>query len=254
MRYPLAVTLALIATAGHAQTGIGLTGERTLVAIDLATAAVTPLTEVQIPGRVLGIDWRPATEEVIAVTDRFEVVTIDLQTGMIRPVVVMDTPLPITEGAPVIVDINPAADALRFMNGTVNHRVNLTTGAVFVDGALHFSAGTDGVPMVGGTAYSNSHGRPDSTAMFNVDTAISALLRQAPPNDGTNTPVGMLGAMIEGPVGFDIGTDAAGANTAWLTANGALHRVDLDSGAVTGSWTLGGTDAPLRDLTIVPGM
>ena len=132
-----------------AQTAIGLSGDRSLTMIDLGAGAVTGTMDVMVEGRLLGIDYRPATDTLIAVTDAFEVVNIDTATGMATPLVTMSMPLPIEGNTPVIVDINPAADALRFMSGTVNHRINLSTGAVMVDGSLHWD-GMDGAPMVGG--------------------------------------------------------------------------------------------------------
>lgn len=240
-----------------AGTAVGLTGDRTLVMIDTATAAVTGTQAVAIEGRLLGIDWRSPNGTLIGVTDSFAVVAIDPATGAVSPVVQMDTPLPIEGDAPVVVEINPAADALRFMSGTVNHRVNLTTGAVMVDGALHWAAdaGRTGVPRVVATGYINNTPlmRPEATAMYNLDAATPGLTRQAPPNDGTNTPVGPLGVDLPaGPMAFDVGTDAAGANTGWLAAGMQLHRVDLATGAVLDARPVAGLEMPLRDLTLMP--
>jgi hypothetical protein len=251
----LMATTALPALASG--TAVGLIGDRTLVMINPETAEVTGMRAVAIEGRLLGIDWRGPNETLIGVTDTFAVVAIDPASGAVSPVVQMDTPLPIAEGGQVVVDINPAADALRFMSGTVNHRVNLSTGAVMVDGALHWAddAGQSGSPMIVATAYINNlaGARPEGTAMYNLDAGLAALTRQAPPNDGTNTPVGMLGVDLpEGPLAFDVGTDSEGVNTGWLAAGMQLHRVDLDTGAITGSWPIAGLDTPLRDLTVMP--
>lgn len=67
--------------------------------------------------------------------------------------------------------------------------------------------------MVAGTAYTNNLGAPESTSMFNFDIERSALLRQTAPNDGTYEIVGELGVMLDGPVAFDISTDAESRNT-----------------------------------------
>ena len=246
-----AALLSVFALPAFADTAIGLAGDRTLVMIDLASGQVTGMTEVDYGGRLHGIDYRPATDSLIAVTDEFAVVEIDPETGGWTLVAQMDTGMEIADGAAVIVDINPAADALRFMSGTTNHRINLSSGAVMVDGELSFTDGTEGAPMVGGTAYSNSFGRPDSTAMYNIDTDRAALLRQTAPNDGDNTVIGEMGVTLEGPVGFDIVTDAEGANTAWIAANGALHTLSLEEGTVTESWQIDGLDVTLRDLTVM---
>lgn len=246
-----AVLSTVLAMPALADTAIGLAGDRTLVMIDLAAGQVTRMTEINYDGRIHGIDYRPATDSLIAVTDAFDVVEIDPQTGEWSLITRMEAGMDMADGAPVIVDINPAVDALRFMSGITNHRVNLATGAVMVDGDLNFADGNEGMPMVGGTAYSNSLGRPESTAMFNIDTDRGALLRQTAPNDGDNMVVGALGVMIEGPIGFDIVTDAEGTNTAWLAANGGLHTVSLEDGSITGSWQIAALDVTLRDLTVM---
>lgn len=119
---------ALSAAPALSDSVIGLAGARTLVMIDSATAMVTDMAEIDIEGRILGIDYRPATNSLIAVTEDFAVVNVDPATGAVETLVQMDTPLPIADGAVVIVDINPAADALRFMSVVANHRVNLSTG------------------------------------------------------------------------------------------------------------------------------
>ncbi|MDR7123621.1 DUF4394 domain-containing protein [Pseudotabrizicola sp. 4114] len=252
----LLATAALTAPA-YADTALGLTGDRTLVMIDTATAAVTGTVEVQGVTRLHGIDYRPGTLTVIGVTDEQAIVTIDPATGETTPLSTMNTMMEIADGAPVIVDVNPAADRLRFMSGSTNHRINMDTGEVTVDGGLAWEAGDANASaglMVAATGYSNSFGKPEATAMYNIDTGLSALLQQTAPNDGTNASIGMLGATLEGPVGFDIATTEDGTNTAWLAANGALHTVDLATGAVTQSWAITGTDEVLRDLTILPAM
>lgn len=252
----LLATAALTAPA-YAETALGLTGDKTLVMIDTATAAVTGTVDVQGVTRLHGIDFRPGTNTVIGVTDEQAIVTIDPMTGETMPLSTMNTMMEIADGAPVIVDVNPAADRLRFMSGSTNHRVNMDTGEVTVDGGLAWEAGDANAAaglMVAATAYTNSYGKPEKTAMYNIDTSLSAVLQQTAPNDGTNASIGMLGVTLEGPVAFDVATTADGTNTAWLAANGGLHTVDLATGALTGSWAITGTDQALRDLTILPAM
>lgn len=253
----LLATATLTAAPALAQTAIGLTGDRTLVMIDTTTAAVTGSVDVQGVDRLLGIDYRPATNTVIGVTADQAIVVIDPMTGATSALSDMAVKLDIAEGSPVIVDVNPAADRLRFMSGLINHRINMDTGEVTVDGSLNWDpadANAANAPMVAATAYTNSYGKPEKTQMFNIDTALSALLQQTAPNDGTNKTIGALGVALEGPVALDVATDAAGTNTVWLAANGGLHLVDLATGAVSQSWALTGTDAPIRDLTVLPAM
>ncbi|NUB44193.1 DUF4394 domain-containing protein [Fertoebacter nigrum] len=251
----LLATTAL-ATPALAETAIGLTGDKTLVMIDTTTAAVTGTMDVEGVDRLLGIDYRPSNGTLVGVTDAHVIVTIDTATGMATELSTMNVMLPSTEGA-VIVDFNPMADRLRFMTGTTNHRVNVDTGEVTVDGPLAYMAGDmhEGeTPNIIAAAYINSYGTPEATGMFDIDGTISALIKQAPPNDGTLAAVGKLGVTLEGPVGFDVATTADGTNTAWLAAMGGLHTVDLETGAVTGTWAITGTDQPIRDITVLPAM
>lgn len=254
----LSVLLATsaLATAAMADTALGLTGDRTLVMIDTATAQVTGQVEVQGVTRLLGIDYRPGNMTVIGVTEAQAIVVIDPATGATTPLSQMNVMLPVAD-APVIVDVNPAADRLRFMSGMVNHRVNMDTGEVTVDGALNWDAADANAataPMVVATGYINAIGKPEKTAMYNIDAGLSALLQQTAPNDGTNKTIGALGVSLTGPVGFDVATTAEGANTAWLAAMGGLHTVDLSTGKVTASWAISGSDMPIRDIAILPAM
>jgi hypothetical protein len=192
----------------------------------------------------------------VGVTADHKIVVIDYETGAVTEKATMNVMLPSVDG-PVVVDFNPAADRLRFMTGTTNHRVNPDTGEVTVDGALAFvpeDANAAAAPGILAAAYTNSYGKPEKTAMFNIDGTLAALVQQTAPNDGTLATIGALGVALEGPVGFDVATTADGTNTAWLAANGGLHTVDLSTGAITGSWTVTGTDLAIRDLTILPAM
>ncbi|MBA4352027.1 MAG: hypothetical protein C0427_12370, partial [Rhodobacter sp.] len=138
--FTTALTLSLAGMAGmaHADTALGLTGDRTLVMIDTTTGAVTGRVEAQGITRLHGIDYRPGNGTLIGVTDTQAIVTIDPVTGATTEIAKMNTMLTVADGAAVIVDVNPAADRLRFMSGTTNHRVNMETGEVTVDGALNF--------------------------------------------------------------------------------------------------------------------
>jgi hypothetical protein len=255
-----AATLMTTAGAAMAQDGsglmaIGLSGDKTLHMIDTATATVTASMDVEGVDRLLGIDLRPATGQLIGVSAAMEIVEIDPETGAATVISTMDTELPVEGDAPVIVDFNPMANKLRFMSGTTNHRVDIETGAVTVDGSLAFEEAdmhAGEAPAIAAAAYTNSYGQPESTAMYDIDSTIVAVIQQTSPNDGTLAAIGKLG--IEGADGyaFDIATDAEGTNTAWLAASGQLHTVSLEDGTVQESWDLQGADGvTLRDITIM---
>jgi len=252
----LIAALLLTTAPAFADTAVGLTGDKTLLMIDTSTATVTGEVEVQGVDSLLGIDLRPSNNTLVGVTAEHVIVVIDPATGETTELSTMTTMLPSTDG-PVIVDFNPMADRLRFMTGTTNHRVNVDTGEVTVDGALAFEAGdmhAGEAPNIVAAAYINSYGKPEATGMYDIDATLSALIKQTAPNDGTLAAVGKLGPALEGPVGFDVATTAEGENTAWLAAMGGIHTVDLDTGAVTESWELTGATGEIRDIAILPAM
>ena len=251
--------LALTATVAHADDhglkAVALSGDKMLHMIDAGTATVGESMEVTGVDRLLGIDLRPSNGQLIGVTDTFDIVEIDPMTGASTVISTMDTELPVMEGAPVIVDFNPMADKLRFMSGTTNHRVDIESGAVTVDGSLAFEekdmhAGE--APAIVAAAYINSYGKPEGTAMYDIDSTIVALIRQTSPNDGTLAAVGKLGIDASDSYAFDIATDAEGTNTAWLVAAGQLHTVSLEDGAIMESWDIKGAgDNVIRDITFM---
>lgn len=252
-------TLVVTALAGAAQaeTALGLSGDRTLVMLDTATAAVTGTVDAQGVTRLHGIDLRPGTGKVIGLTDTFALVEIDPATGATTEVAKLAAPLTLAEGAPVIVDVNPAADKLRIISGTANYRIDMATGDVTNDLALNFDAADANAgktPMVVAVAYSNSYGKPEKTGMFDIDAGLNALLQQTKPNEGILATLGGLGVTLDGPVAFDIATTADGTNTGWVAALGGLHTIDLATGAVSGTKPITGTDQPIRDLTVLPAM
>lgn len=255
----LLASTTLAAADGHSGLmAIALSGDKMIHQIDVKTAKVSASMEVAGVGKLLGIDLRPATGQLIGVTDTFEIVEIDPQTGMATVISKMDKELPLTDGGSVIVDFNPQANKLRFMSGTTNHRVDIESGAVTVDGSLAYET-TDmhagEVPAIVAAAYINSYGKPESTAMFDIDATIGALIKQTSPNDGTLAAVGKLGIDGSESYAFDIATDAKGVNTAWLVSGGMLHTVSLETGKVDMSWELMGTNgAALRDITFMTAM
>jgi len=257
----LATSVLLLAstTAQSGKTGLmalGLTGENTLVKIDTNTAKVTKTMKIEGVDRLLGIDLRPNTGQVIGVTADHTVVEINLETGKATEISKMNKKLPLVDGQSVIVDFNPKADKLRFMTGTTNHRVNVDTGAVTVDGSLEFETkdmhkGEE--PNIVAAAYINSYGKPSATKMFDVDATIGAIIQQTSPNDGTLASIGKLGIEKSMLYGFDIATNAKGENQAWLTAKNKLHKVSLKTGKVEKSWAIeGATD--IRDITVLTAM
>lgn len=252
-----AVIMAAGTGQGFAAPAIGLTGDKTLIMFDTDKPEVTKSMDVTGVDKLVGIDLRPGNNTLVGVTPESAIVTINLETGEATKLSAMNTPLTIGD-APVIVDFNPMADRLRYMTGTTNHRVNADTGEVTVDGELAFAEDDmhkGEKPNIAAAAYINSFGKPEKTAMYNIDATIGALIQQAPPNDGKLKAIGKLG--IESPAdtyAFDIHTDKDGKNTAWLVNGSKLYTVDLKTGAATAGGEITGGKGDVRGIAVLQSM
>lgn len=250
----LAAAASMLAISAHAAPAVGLTGEKTLVWFDTDKPEVTKTVDVEGVDRLLGIDVRPGDSKLYGVASDGTIVAIDAQTGAATAGAKLSAMLP--EGVSASVDFNPAADRLRIMgsDGT-NLRAHPDTGEVTTDGMLNFEAGdanAEAKPNIVATAYINSHGKPEKTAMYDI-AADGTFIQQTKPNDGTLKTIGALG--VTGDVfAFDVQTTADGTNTAWLVAGSALHTVNLETGAATKTADVTGAPDQLRDIAILPSM
>lgn len=250
-----ALTLAvsgLAIGAAHAATAIALVDGNTLVTFDTETRAVSTTVEVTGVDGLAGIDQRPADNMLYGVTLSGEVVTIDTASGAATVKSTLSEKLPSYEGA--IVDFNPMADRLRLMgtDGT-NHRVNVDDGAVTVDGSLAFEDGdmhAGETPAIVAAAYTNSFGKPESTAMYDIDATIVGLIQQVSPNDGTLAAIGELGVERGSNYAFDIHSTEDLTNTAYLVVDNVLHTVDLETGAAEAWGEIEGVDGNITDLAV----
>ena len=245
---------ALLATgAATAAPAVGLVGDTTLVMFDTESLAVSGTMEVTGTDGLAGIDVRPADMMLYGVTLGGDIVTIDTASGAASVKYTLSEMLPSLEGA--IVDFNPMADRLRLMatDGT-NHRVNVDDGMVTVDGSLAYEdadmhAGE--TPAIVAAAYINSIGKPEATAMYDIDATIVALIQQTAPNDGTLAAIGKLGVDGGSAYGFDIAATEDLTNTAYLVIDNVLHTVDLETGAATAVGAIEGVDGMISDIAIL---
>lgn len=265
----LCATLAtsLAAPAG-AETIYGLTNLQQLVAFDSATRTVTSTLDLQgfsLLGEIaLGIDFRPATGQLYALSNLNNLFTIDLTSGARTQI---GTSLAIT-GDVKAIDFNPTVDRLRVLGSggsTTNLRVNPDTGAATVDGNHAFAAGDPNagdVPAVVNGAYTNSVAGATSTTLYTIEAGNDVLATQAPPNAGTLNTVGALGANVVTSGGFT-GFDISGATgTAYLVGNSffgggglqpnALYAVSLSSGLASNLGAISGINGSLRDIAVAP--
>jgi hypothetical protein len=153
-------------------------------------------------------------------------------------------------------DFNPVPDRLRLVGSNdQNFRINVDTGEVTVDGTLAFAEGDPNAganPRVTAAAYINSVAGATTTALYVIDTNRDRLLLQNPPNDGTLTTIGSLGAYFDSVGGFEIITTETGENIPLAVSDGLLYSIDLTTGAATSLGSLGlGEEVKLVGLAAV---
>lgn len=248
----LAATATLALGAGvNAQTAAVLTGNGDLVHVDLkALKAVKTVTVSGIPGKITGIDVRPADGMLYALVEDGSVFTVDPATGKAMMKAKLETML--GKGIEGVVDFNPVADRMRIIgtDGT-SLRANVDDGKVAVDGKIKFKEGDPNaakMAKVVAGAYSNSVKGTKETNLYDIDTS-GAYSRQAPPNDGILNTLGTTG--LTGAAAFDISTDAAGMNTGWVIAGKTLYSIDIATGATTKKGMISGLNADARDVAVL---
>ncbi len=249
-----ASALMAFSGAASAATAVALVGDKTLVILDTETRAAGASVEVSGVDRLLGIDVRPGDGLLYGVAADGAIVTIDPATGTATPKSKLSETLP--DGVSASVDFNPVADRIRIVgsDGT-NLRANVDDGKVTVDGKLNFDpadANAAGTSSVVAVAYTNSVGKPEKTAMYDIDSKLG-LLQQTTPNDGVLATRGALGVTAE-TYAFDISSTADLANTAWLVAGPTLYTVDLETGAAEAKGEITGIDGAVRDIAVMPAI
>lgn len=259
-----------------APTVLGLTADNRLLAFDPLTPntliATTAITGLAAGETVVGLDVRPATGMLHALTDAGRLYTLDADTGVATMAVPLvndastlgasGQPFNGLSGTRFSVDFNPAADRLRVVSETgQNLRINVETGATLRDGDISRAAPASVVAA----AYVNSGVnpvRPTATALFDLEANADVLAQQAA-NPGGLTDIGPLGVDTGATPGFDIGGGGNGLVLAAIAPAGgsgpsSLYAVSLTTGAATpfrgmepAMLQIGGADGvPLIDLAI----
>lgn len=192
------------------------------------TSITKSISGLQLLETVVGIDMRPATGQLYAMTSAGRIYTISLSSG--AATMVGAGPLAVS-GTEFGFDFNPVPDRIRVVSNTgQNLRINPNDGTL---------AATDtplnpGTPNVTAAAYTNSFAGATTTTLFDIDTTTDMLYIQNPPNNGTLTAVGALGVNATASNGFDIG-GASNMAYAVLTVGGAngLYSINTTTGAAT---------------------
>ncbi len=228
-----------------------------LVTFDSATPG-TLSADATVPNlpageRIVGIDYRPATGVLYAVTtdaaNAGRVYTVNRLTGHLA--LVPEVPgFTLTNTDEFGVDFNPAADALR-VNGTgeQNYRITLAANPVAVVTDLSLNPGT---PDVSAAAYTNNFAGPPSTQLLDLDAAGDQLFLQDPPNNGTLVVRGPTGVGFGPKSAFDI-NGSGSQNLAILdAATTGLYSINTTTGAATSIGNVGSGAIDYPGMAIVP--
>jgi hypothetical protein len=232
---------------------VGLSDTNDLVFFDSSNPnSTTNVSVTGIDGSLLGIDRRPANDQIYGVSNTDKIYTINPSTGAASFVSSLSAAF--TGGFVSGVDFNPVPDRLRVVGGNnQNFRINVDTGMVTVDGALN-----PGDPNITAAAYTNADNDPTTgTMLYDIDYISDALFIQNPPNDGTLNRVGSLGIDIDSRGGFDIftqnGVNSAIAALTPTSASGSdLYNINLGTGAATLVGSIGNGNTRLVGLTAAP--
>lgn len=174
-------------------------------------STVTPIGELDSAGDVVGLDFRPASGELFALTAMGELLLVDPMTAETTQVTASIGDL---EGQRYDIDFNPAANALRLISDAKqNFRlgsaglVESAMATALVDGTFGYLQG------VVATAYTNVNPGQEGTMMF-VISADSRTFYQQDPNVGLLTRIGGLFASADtvDVKGYNVFTAADGSN------------------------------------------
>lgn len=214
------------------------------------------ITGLQVNEEIFGLDFRPATGELYAVTNQSRLYTLDPATG--AATLVGSGPFsPTIMGFGVGFDFNPVTDLIRVVDqGDQNFRLNPDDGTVVAtDTSLNPAPAA-----MAGAAYTNNFPGATTTTLFDIDagTTPDLLLMQGgvdgipSPNNGTLTNIGNLGVSSSTSIGFDIeqGTGIAFAALELAPSPSGLFTIDLMTGAATLVGQIGPSPMQLMSLAV----
>ncbi len=267
MLFTTAIVCGVAAAPASAEKVVALTGPTTLAQFDsatptkVATRAITGLSGGEV---ARGIDYRPATGEVLLMTANGGIshtYAIDPRTAVATPI---NAGIPLTGWGDTTsdLDVNPVADRLRVVNtGGTNARFDPNTGGFIASDTTFGPAGT----TVVGAAYDRNTADTTVTTLFAIDrNAGGQLVTIGSPNGTPNSPNGGQIGQVVGPLGFALDPAAAAASGfdisgstgvayAALRPSGGVdgfYRVDLTTGAATLVGSVPGQT--IRSLTVIP--
>lgn len=214
-----AVGLALVAPADEVGDAFAVTDDGELLSFDVDSPEdITERVDISGLGddeEIVGIDFRPATGDLVAISDDSVLYTIDTASG--ETTALGDVLDPELEDEDLGFDFNPSVDRIRVDVSTAqNLRLNPETGQVGVDpdtdeptidGNLAYADGdenADVTPEVVAAGYSNNEDGAEETTLYVFDAEADAFAIQDPPNDGVLNTVATLDVDVTDDTSFDI--------------------------------------------------
>ena len=209
---------------------------------------------------LLGIDYRPASEDIYVFGNQDNVYTVDLDTfdatfiGKFAP--------PRLRGNSFGFDFNPAfmdGEFARIISNTDQNRViSGNTGQYLLPAErtpVFYAAGDVNAgenPNIAGIAYTNNVPNSTSTLQYGIDATLGVLTTVAN-NAGTLNTIGSLGiSPLTNELGLDISGDTGIAYANLQNGpNSQLFTIDLSSGAASILGTIASGDL-IRDITVLP--
>lgn len=213
----------------------------------VGTVSVTGLTAGET---LIGIDYRPATNQLYGVT-KSAIYVIAPLTGVASGRVALSTAL---TGTNFGVDVNPAVDAMRVVSDNDgSFAINFTTGVSTPASATV----TPAAASVTASAYTNSFAGAATTRLFAIDTAGSNLYVQNAADSVLTAPIA-LGVTATGSGGFDIdGANNVGYAALKVGTTTSLYRINLAATAAPAATVVAGgainaNGEDVLGLTLVP--
>ncbi len=264
----LVAALAGSAAPAQAEPAVGLLDGNTLIRFDTTTpdtlTATIPVTGLGADQVLRGIDFRPATGELIGgavvngSANNSPVVSyvIDPNTGAASLRGITSVPLPGAGDVGGGWDFNPVVDRIRLVNlNDENARINPNNGALAGnDTDLNPGGATDIVAA----AYDRNNTGGLQTTLFEINGNTSSLAVQGGPNGTASSPnagtvedVRPLGVTLTG--GSDAGLDITPAGTmfAALTVGGVTSLYTITNNTALGG-VIGNGTSQLFSLAIFP--
>lgn len=258
---------ALFSTAGsaRAETVYGLTTTSGLFSFDSSSPAtvspVTAITGVTAGQALVGMDFRPATGQLYALsyvggTGAAQLYTVNTSSGVATPV---GTGITLQAGVTnnrFGFDFNPTVDRIRVIGGYgatsatsgANYRLVPTTGAIAAtDTNAAFAAGDVNAgsnPGIFGLAYTNNFVGATSTTLYGYDYTSDSLVTvgsvngsPVSPNAGTLFTIGASGiSTTTGGLDLDIGA----SGTLFGALESGLYTFNVTTGTATLVGAIGG--------------